>query len=328
MLAAARGADLDDQPRPAGRRRHLPQPGAGGQDHHDAGHHLRRPRGPRHRRAWFEEEHIAYGYEFPPLKERFERLEDAPADHPRDVHAGRGDLRRQALPRRRRAQQPEADPRRHPDPDRRQRRAQDAALRRQVRRRLQPLRRRRARQAPARRPRGPLRGRRPRPGRDHQDARGAPSSSRPPTRPRRRSSRPSRRPACRRPPRASSSATRTSVAEQAAAFPTPASTASPSRIPDVLRPRGRQARRQDPSARSQPGVARPTGHTTSSAPPAVSLDTWTRPRTHGRSRVAGDGVRPASWAGTRDRSRWQLADAAGIHLRAAEWWTSAAGPVG
>src|SRR3954453_3868338 len=27
--------------------------------------------------AWFEEEHKAYGYQFPPLKERFERLEDA-----------------------------------------------------------------------------------------------------------------------------------------------------------------------------------------------------------------------------------------------------------
>src|SRR5919206_761197 len=27
--------------------------------------------------AWFEEEHRAYGYEFPPLRERFERLEDA-----------------------------------------------------------------------------------------------------------------------------------------------------------------------------------------------------------------------------------------------------------
>ena len=58
------------------------------------------------------------------------------ADLPRDVHAGRRDRRGQALPRRRRVQQPEADPRRHPDPDRRQRRAQDAALRRQVRRRL------------------------------------------------------------------------------------------------------------------------------------------------------------------------------------------------
>jgi F420-dependent oxidoreductase-like protein len=27
--------------------------------------------------AWFEAEHLAYGYDFPPLKERFERLEDA-----------------------------------------------------------------------------------------------------------------------------------------------------------------------------------------------------------------------------------------------------------
>jgi alkanesulfonate monooxygenase SsuD/methylene tetrahydromethanopterin reductase-like flavin-dependent oxidoreductase (luciferase family) len=27
--------------------------------------------------GWFEEEHDAYGYPFPPLKERFERLEDA-----------------------------------------------------------------------------------------------------------------------------------------------------------------------------------------------------------------------------------------------------------
>jgi F420-dependent oxidoreductase-like protein len=26
--------------------------------------------------AWFEQEHVAYGYEFPPLRERFERLED------------------------------------------------------------------------------------------------------------------------------------------------------------------------------------------------------------------------------------------------------------
>ena len=27
--------------------------------------------------AWFEGEHLAYGFEFPSLKERFERLEDA-----------------------------------------------------------------------------------------------------------------------------------------------------------------------------------------------------------------------------------------------------------
>src|SRR5207248_5061766 len=27
--------------------------------------------------AWFEREHVAYGFDFPPLKERFERLEEA-----------------------------------------------------------------------------------------------------------------------------------------------------------------------------------------------------------------------------------------------------------
>ena len=109
--------------------------------------------------AWFEEEHKAYGFDFPPLKERFERLEDALNITRMMFTETRRDLRGQAPPRRRRVQQPEADPRGHPDPDRRQRRAQDAAVRRPVRRRLEPVRRRRARQAPARRARRPLRGR-------------------------------------------------------------------------------------------------------------------------------------------------------------------------
>ena len=39
--------------------------------------------------AWFEEEHQAYGFDFPPLKERFERLEDALNITRDDVHAGR-----------------------------------------------------------------------------------------------------------------------------------------------------------------------------------------------------------------------------------------------
>ena len=39
--------------------------------------------------AWFEDEHHAYGFDFPPLKERFERLEDALQHRPRDVHRGR-----------------------------------------------------------------------------------------------------------------------------------------------------------------------------------------------------------------------------------------------
>ena len=112
--------------------------------------------------AWFEEEHMAYGFDYPSLKERFERLEEAlqifRLMFKEDVATFEGKHFRVDE----RVQQPEADPRRHPDPDRRLRRAQDAALRRQVRRRLQPVRRRRARQAPARRARGPLRGRRPR----------------------------------------------------------------------------------------------------------------------------------------------------------------------
>ena len=39
--------------------------------------------------AWFEEEHKAYGFDFPPLKERFERLEDALNIARHAVHAGR-----------------------------------------------------------------------------------------------------------------------------------------------------------------------------------------------------------------------------------------------
>ena len=119
--------------------------------------------------GWFEAEHDAYGYAFPPLKERFERLEDhlriaramfteeqatVAGDHHSVTGAYnnpkplRGDI---------------------PILDRRQRRAQDAADGRPVRRRLQPVRRPRARPAPARRARAPLRERRARPGRDHQD---------------------------------------------------------------------------------------------------------------------------------------------------------------
>ena len=122
--------------------------------------------------AWFEDEHVAYGFDFPPLKERFERLEDAlniarkmfteeVATYEGTHHSIHGAL-----------QQPAAAARRHPDPDRRQRREEDAADGRPVRRRLELLRRPRARQAPARRARGPLRPARPRHGRDHQDPHG------------------------------------------------------------------------------------------------------------------------------------------------------------
>ena len=46
--------------------------------------------------AWNEDEHSGYGFEFPPLRERFDRLEDARPDLPGDVHAGGADLRRHA----------------------------------------------------------------------------------------------------------------------------------------------------------------------------------------------------------------------------------------
>ena len=103
--------------------------------------------------GWFEGEHDAYGFAFPPLKERFERLEDhlriARAMFTEEQATVAGD----APLGRRRLQQPQAAARRHPDPDRRQRRAQDAADGRPVRRRLQPVRRPGARPAPARRAR-------------------------------------------------------------------------------------------------------------------------------------------------------------------------------
>ena len=123
----ARGADVARQPRAARRRRHVPQPGADGEDHDDARRHLRRPRVPRLGAAWFEEEHDAYGIAFPPLRERFERLEDAlriaramftqPESSVEGKHHSTSNV----------AQHPAAAARRHPDPGRRQRRAQDAA---------------------------------------------------------------------------------------------------------------------------------------------------------------------------------------------------------
>ena len=95
MLAAIAARTDDDQPRPARRRRHLPQPGAAW---------------PRSRRRSTSSRAAARcsasappgsrrsttptASTFPPLKERFERLEDALQHLPRDVHAGRRDLRR------------------------------------------------------------------------------------------------------------------------------------------------------------------------------------------------------------------------------------------
>ena len=95
--------------------------------------------------AWNEEEHVAYGI-FPPLSERFERLEDA-LKIARAMFTRRSRARRPPPQHGQGAEQPAAAARRHPDPGRRQRRAQDAAPRGAVRRRLQRLRRRRAARA-------------------------------------------------------------------------------------------------------------------------------------------------------------------------------------
>ena len=61
--------------------------------------------------AWFEAEHVAYGFEFPPLKERFERLEEALQIMRAMFTQERATVTGTHLPRRRRLQQPEADPR-------------------------------------------------------------------------------------------------------------------------------------------------------------------------------------------------------------------------
>ena len=123
--------------------------------------------------AWFEEEHDAYGFEFPPLEGALR----APRGR---LNIARAMFTRGARPPTRASTTAIDDALNNPQPlrgdipivDRRQRRAQDAAARRPVRRRLQRLRRRRQDPPPDGRARGPLRGRRPRPVRDHPHAAG------------------------------------------------------------------------------------------------------------------------------------------------------------
>ena len=87
--------------------------------------------------AWFEEEHLAYGFDFPSLGSRFEHLEDAlniaraMFASPESSYEGKHHSIKDAL----NIPQPLRGD--IPILDRRQRRAQDAAPRRQVRRRLQ-----------------------------------------------------------------------------------------------------------------------------------------------------------------------------------------------
>ena len=92
----------------AGHRGHLSPSGTAGQDGDDAGCALAGPVDVRHRAAWYEREHLALGIPYPPVRERFEMLEEtlqiclqmwSDNDGPYDGKAlpvGRDDLRASA----------------------------------------------------------------------------------------------------------------------------------------------------------------------------------------------------------------------------------------
>ena len=137
--------------------------------------------------AWNEEESRAYGYAWPPVAERFERLEDAlricrsmftqpESTVPGTVHHVEGAMN---------VPQP-VRPGRTADPRRRRRRAQDAPADRSLRRHVERLRRSRDGPPQARGPVRALRDRRPRPIRDrrhpprHADRRRHARGGRPP----------------------------------------------------------------------------------------------------------------------------------------------------
>ena len=101
--------------------------------------------------GWDIEEATALGIPFPPTAERFEHLEERPADRPSDVVGRRVAVRGRAPPAGPSAELAAGPPTAAPaDPRGGQWRAQDAPARRRVRRRLQPL-----------RPPGAVRGRHP-----------------------------------------------------------------------------------------------------------------------------------------------------------------------
>ena len=111
--------------------------------------------------AWYEREHLGLGVPFPPVAERFERLEETLQicrqmwSDDNGPYEGRHYQLAETLC--------SPPPVSHPapaDPDRRRRRAKDAPARRHVRRRVQPRRRRSGDRPQARRPAPPLRRRR------------------------------------------------------------------------------------------------------------------------------------------------------------------------
>ena len=99
--------------------------------------------------AWYDREHAGLGVPFPSTSERFERLEEALQICRQMWSDDDGPYDGQALPAGRDRLRPTAPARRRtPGADRWQRRAQDPAPGREVRRRLQPLRRRAGRGGP------------------------------------------------------------------------------------------------------------------------------------------------------------------------------------
>ena len=119
--------------------------------------------------AWFEAEHQAFGYDFPPLRERFERLEDALRISSRDVHDRPADRERHPPPDRGPAQPAAPDPGDIPIMIGGSGERKTLRLVAEYADASQHLRRPRARAAPARGARAPLRGRQPGSERDHQD---------------------------------------------------------------------------------------------------------------------------------------------------------------
>ena len=120
--------------------------------------------------AWFEREHRLYGWEFPPLAERFARLEDALELLPLMWGPGLAAVRRPHRHGERGDLLPAAAAGAHPDPRRRLGRAAHAAARRPPRGRVQPVRRPRDRAAQARAAARALRRGGPRSGRHHRHA--------------------------------------------------------------------------------------------------------------------------------------------------------------
>ena len=162
-LGALARRDGNGAARRAGHRQHVPQPGAAGQDRHRARHRVRRAGPARHRRRLVRVRarlaRLRVRHVHRPVRE----ARGGAADHPPDAARRAADARRQALPRSKDAINQPPPVVAHPGDDRRQRREEDAADGRPVRRRVEPHVAVRRAPPQARRARRALRAARPRP---------------------------------------------------------------------------------------------------------------------------------------------------------------------